>query len=257
MLRKLKQATPGGKEGKRGRCVDITPPRCLGRRPGRGKGEKRGWRVDITPPCCFRRRRGGKEGKRRRCVDITPPRCFGRRLGRGKKKNVGSMWISRHPVVFVDTGGGKKGNAGGVWILHRPVVLVDAQGGEKKKKCGQRVDITLPRCLCQCLVGERRKTWAACGYHAAPVVFVDARRGERRKTGAACGLHTASLLLLPLRLLNLLAPPRSSLPTPFVPPLLLDLLLLVTPLQPVVIIHDMAYMLLLDGKVASGGRRRL
>ena len=110
-----------------------------------------------------------------------------------KEKNVGSVWISRCPVVFIDAGGGKKGNAGGVWISHRPVVLVDAWGGEKKKKSGWHVDITPPRCLCQCLVGERRKTWVACGYHAAPVVFVEAQRGERRKMGAVCGYHVAPL----------------------------------------------------------------
>ena len=122
---------------------------------------------------------------------------------------------------------------------HAALLFSSTQGG-KEGKHGRCVDITPPHCLGRRPVGERRKTWAACGYHAAPVVFVDARRGERRKTGAACGyhvaplssstsggrrrktgavcgLHTAPLLLLPLRLLDLLAPPRSSLPTPFVP----------------------------------------
>ena len=186
------------------------------------------------PPCCFRRRRGGKEGKRGRCVDITPPCCLGQRPGRGK--------------------------------------------GEKR---GRRVDITPPHCLCRCPVGERRKTWVACGYHAAPVVFVDIRRGERRKMGVACGYHVAPLSLSTSgggeegkrgRCVGC-TPPRcccfpfasstSSLPLvhPFPlhssPPLLLDLLLLLMPLQPVVIVCDMAYTLLLDGKVAGGGRRQL
>ena len=173
-----------------------------------------------------------------------------------KRKKVGGMWISRCPVVFVDARWGKEG------------------------KCGQRVDIRSPHCLCQCLVGERRKTWAACGYHAAPIVFVDARRGERRKTGVACGYHITPLssstsgreegkqgrcvgCTLPHCCCFPFASSTSSLPLvhPFPlhssPPLLLDLLLLLTPLQPVVVVRDVAYTLLLDGKVAGGGRRQL
>ena len=106
--------------------------------------------------------------------------------------------------------------------------LKQATPGGKEGKRGRCVDITSPCCLRQL------------------------RGGGRRKTGAVCGLHTAPLLLLPLCLLDLLAPLVHPFPLHLSPPLLLDLLLLLTPLQPVVVICDVAYTLLLNGKVAGG-----
>jgi hypothetical protein len=53
------------------------------------------------------------------------------------------VWISRRPVVFVDSGGGKKENGGGVWVAHRPVAVADA-AGRRGEKIGRRVGSTPP-----------------------------------------------------------------------------------------------------------------
>lgn len=66
-------------------------------------------------------------------MDITLPPLSSLTLGREKKKDVGSVWISCHPIVFVNAQGEEEEeNVGSVWISCCPVVFIDA-GGERRK----------------------------------------------------------------------------------------------------------------------------
>jgi hypothetical protein len=232
MLRKLKQATPGGKEGKCGWCVDIIPPRCLCRRP---VGERRKmWAVceyHATP--LFSSMQGGERREMQVvCGYHTAPLSWSM-PGEGKKrKNVGGVWISCRPIVFVTPSGGKKENVGGVDITPPPLFLLMPRGGKEEKQ-GWRVDITSPHCL--------HRLWG----------------GEEGKWGWCVGCTPPRCCCFPFASLTSSLPLVHPFPLHSSPPLLLDLLLLLTPLQPVVIVRDVAYTLLLDGKVAGGGRRRL
>jgi hypothetical protein len=142
--------------------------------------------VDITPPPLFLLTpRGGKEEKRGQHVDITSPRCL-RRLR-----------------------GGKKENGGSVWVAHRPIAVADATG-RRGEKIGRCVGSTPPR------YQHRRRG-------AFPPSLGGINELERGGVLGSCRLAahwlwpSSSPPLLPLRLLNLLAPPRSSPPTPFIP----------------------------------------
>ena len=87
-----------------------------------------------------------------------------------------------------------KRNVGGMWISHCPIVFINT-GERKERRCGQHVDIMLPHCLRQRLGEEEKENMGGVWISCCPVVF----GGEQRKMWAVCGLHTAPSLLLTLR----------------------------------------------------------
>jgi hypothetical protein len=108
--------------------------------------------------------------------------------GEGKKrKNVGGVWISRCPVVFVDARWGKEGKCGRRVDITPPPLFLLTPGGGKEEKRGRRVDITSPCCLRR-LRGGKKENGGGVWVAHRPVAVADAagRRGEKigRRVGS-------------------------------------------------------------------------